>query len=69
MISVLNKLRSLSLSKEIATTLFKANSFHTSANLNKKQNSQNTGPTKWMNYNKTVFPPTKEGEEDRKSVS
>lgn len=44
-------------------------SFHTSETMNKQWNGHNYGPRKWLEYNKTIFPPQKENEEPRPAVS
>lgn len=69
--SLIKSVRLLSISKEfIAPTGLKvASSFHSSAALDTKYNSRNHGPTKWLQHNKTVFPPQEPHEEPRKAVS
>lgn len=71
--SLLKTVRLLSISKEAAKTGLKTipqlSSFHSSAVLDKKWNQRNKGPTKWLQHNKTVFPPQEPHEEPRKAVS
>lgn len=64
--SLLKSVRLLSLSKELA---LKTSSFHSSAVLDKKWNQRSNGPSKWLQHNKTVFPPQEPHEEPRKAVS
>lgn len=42
---------------------------HTSSCLDKKWNNNNTGPQKWLQYNKTIFPPQLQDEPSRPAVS
>lgn len=43
--------------------------FHTTAALDKSWNTRNTGARKFLEHNKTVFPPQAVGEEPRPAVS
>lgn len=42
-------------------------SFHTTSST-AKWNTQNTGPRKFLTYNKTIFPPQQQDEEPRPAV-
>lgn len=42
--------------------------FHTSNALQARYNKHNTGPQKWLQYNKVVHPPQAPEEEPRKAV-
>lgn len=69
--SLIKSIRLLNISKDLIapTGLKVANSFHSSAALDTKYNSRNHGPTKWLQHNKTIFPPQEPHEEPRKAVS
>jgi hypothetical protein len=48
-----------------------ASLFHTSSVLDQKWNKHNTGPTRWLEYNKKIYPPQmlpKEEEQPRPAV-
>lgn len=42
---------------------------HTTSSVTARYNKHNTGPQKWLQYNKVVHPPQKPEEEPRKAVS
>ena len=42
---------------------------HTTSSVSARYNKHNTGPQKWLQYNKTVHPPQQPDEEPRKAVS
>lgn len=50
------------------STLQLGSLFHTTAGLDKKWNTRNMGPKKFVEYNKTVFPPQSPDEEPRPAV-
>ena len=45
------------------------NLFHTSSVLEKSWNTYNSGPRKWLEYNKKIYPPQLSNEEPRKAVT
>lgn len=42
---------------------------HTTSSVTARYNKHNTGPQKWLQYNKVVHPPQQPDEEPRKAVS
>jgi hypothetical protein len=47
--------------RQIAASLF-----HTSPALDKKWNNYNTGPTRWPEYNKKIYPPQMQPDEEKR---
>lgn len=68
--SLLKSVRLLSLGTEVALKcLPQVTSFHSTAVLDRNWNTHNRGPKKWLQHNKTIFPPQEPHEEPRKAVS
>ncbi|XP_053678296.1 39S ribosomal protein L22, mitochondrial [Anopheles nili] len=62
---LVNTLKRLSLTaRSDAAGLIVAN-LHTSGSLAKNWNGHNTGPQRWLQYNKVIYPPQTAGEEPR----
>lgn len=70
---LLKHVRLLSLSKDVVAIGLKSVpvvcGFHSSAIMDKSWNRQNFGPRKWLQNNKTIYPPQEAHEEPRKGVS